>query len=45
MMAVMLSPEVRGVIESGRLGHFTTIAKDAAPTRRSCGWGSTMTRS
>ena len=31
MVAVTLSPEVRAVIESGRLAHFTTIAKDGRP--------------
>ncbi len=30
-MALTLSPEVRAVIESGRLAHFTTIAKDGRP--------------
>jgi PPOX class probable F420-dependent enzyme len=28
---VTLSPEVRDVVESGRLAHFTTIAKDGRP--------------
>ena len=31
MVAVTLSPEVRAVIESGRLAHFTTIAQDGRP--------------
>jgi PPOX class probable F420-dependent enzyme len=28
---VTLSPEVRAVIESGRLAHFTTLARDGRP--------------
>jgi PPOX class probable F420-dependent enzyme len=31
METVTLSPEVRAVVESGRLAHFTTIAKDGRP--------------
>ena len=31
MESVTLSPEVRNVVESGRLAHFTTIAKDGRP--------------
>ncbi len=31
MEIVTLSPEVRAAIESGRLAHFTTIAKDGRP--------------
>jgi PPOX class probable F420-dependent enzyme len=31
MESVTLSPEVRDVVESGRLAHFTTIAKDGRP--------------
>ena len=31
IVAVTLSPEVRAVIESGRLAHFTTIAGDGRP--------------
>ncbi|HEV3267743.1 MAG TPA: PPOX class F420-dependent oxidoreductase [Acidimicrobiales bacterium] len=31
MDIVTLSPEVRAVVESGRLAHFTTIAKDGRP--------------
>jgi PPOX class probable F420-dependent enzyme len=31
VVAMKLSPEVRVVIESGRLAHFTTIAKDGRP--------------
>lgn len=31
MTALTLSPEVKAVIESGRLAHFTTIAKDGRP--------------
>ena len=30
-MTATLSPEVRAVVESGRLAHFTTIAKDGRP--------------
>ncbi len=29
--AVSLSPEARAVVESGRLAHFTTVAKDGRP--------------
>jgi PPOX class probable F420-dependent enzyme len=31
MESVTLSPEVRNVVASGRLAHFTTIAKDGRP--------------
>jgi PPOX class probable F420-dependent enzyme len=31
MEPITLSPEVRDVVESGRLAHFTTIAKDGRP--------------
>ena len=31
MESVTLSPEVRNVVESGRLAHFTTIARDGRP--------------
>lgn len=31
MESVSLSPEVRDIVESGRLAHFTTIAKDGRP--------------
>lgn len=30
-MAALLTPEVRAIIESGRLAHFTTIAADGHP--------------